>query len=141
MTRAARPRRVGCPAGFPFYWATVLATFALGTAAGDMTAATFGWGYLSSGIVFALVLLLSAALYARTPLSRVFLFWFAYVFTRPFGASFADWFGKDHRLGGLALGDGPVSAVLTVVILAVVAHLARGRGTTRLEPAIAVRAE
>ncbi len=124
-----------------FYWATVLATFALGTAAGDMTAATFGWGYLSSGIVFAVVLLIPAVLYARTALSRVFLFWFAYVFTRPFGASFADWFGKDHRLRGLALGDGLVSAVLTVMILAVVAYLARGARATRLEPAIAARAE
>jgi uncharacterized membrane-anchored protein len=120
-----------------FYWATVLATFALGTAAGDMTAATFGWGYLSSGIFFAVVLVIPAVLYARTSLSPVFLFWFAYVFTRPFGASFADWFGKDHRLGALALGDGPVSAVLTVLIGAVVAYLARMARSSAFEPALA----
>jgi uncharacterized membrane-anchored protein len=120
-----------------FYWAAVLATFALGTAAGDMTAATFGWGYLSSGVFFGVVLLIPAALYAGTDLSPVFVFWFAYVFTRPFGASFADWLGKDHRLGGLNLGDGPVSAVLVVLIVAVVAHLARGSRPSRLEPAIA----
>jgi uncharacterized membrane-anchored protein len=120
-----------------FYWAAVLATFALGTAAGDMTAATLGWGYLSSGLFFAVVLLVPAILYARTTISPVFLFWFAYVFTRPLGASFADWFGKDRHLGGLALGDGPVSAVVTVAILAVVARLAYQSGTPRLEPAIA----
>jgi uncharacterized membrane-anchored protein len=120
-----------------FYWATVLATFALGTAAGDMTAATFGWGYLSSGLFFGLVLVIPAVLYARTTLSPVFLFWFAYVFTRPFGASFADWFGKDHHLGGLALGDGPVSAVLALAIVGVVAYLARSVVSSRFEPAVA----
>ncbi|MEA2214251.1 MAG: hypothetical protein QOF83_4199 [Solirubrobacteraceae bacterium] len=119
-----------------FYWATVLATFALGTATGDMTAGTLGWGYLSSGLFFALVLLIPAALYARTALSPVFLFWFAYVFTRPFGASFADWLGKDRHLGGLALGDGPVSGVLTLLILAAVAYLARGVQGARLDPAV-----
>jgi uncharacterized membrane-anchored protein len=121
-----------------FYWATVLVTFALGTAAGDMTAATLGWGYLSSGLFFAVVLLVPAILYARTSISTVFLFWFAYVFTRPFGASFADYFGKDKHLGGLALGDGAVSAVLAILIVATVAHLAR-TGAVRLEPAVAGR--
>jgi uncharacterized membrane-anchored protein len=103
-----------------FYWATVLATFALGTAAGDMTATTFGWGYLASGIVFAFVVAVPAVLYLRTRINRILLFWFAYVFTRPFGASFADWLGKDRRLGGLGLGDGTVAAILTVLIVAVV---------------------
>jgi uncharacterized membrane-anchored protein len=103
-----------------FYWATVLATFALGTAAGDMTASTFGWGYLASGLVFAFVVAVPAVLYARTQINRIFLFWFAYVFTRPFGASFADWLGKDRHLGGLGLGDGTVAAILTVLIVAVV---------------------
>jgi uncharacterized membrane-anchored protein len=107
-----------------FYWATVLATFALGTASGDMTASTFGWGYLDSAIVFAVVLAIPALLYGRTAINRIFLFWFAYVFTRPFGASIADWLGKDRRLGGLALGDGTVAAVLTVLIVGVVAYVA-----------------
>jgi uncharacterized membrane-anchored protein len=114
------------------YWATVLATFALGTAAGDMTASTFGWGYLDSAIVFAFVLAIPALLYARTAINRIFLFWFAYVFTRPFGASIADWLGKDRRLGGLALGDGTVAAVLTVLIVGVVAYVAStGRDVQR----------
>jgi uncharacterized membrane-anchored protein len=116
-----------------FYWATVLATFALGTAAGDMTASTFGWGYLASGIVFAFVVAVPAVLYARTRINRIFLFWFAYVFTRPFGASFADWLGKDRRLGGLALGDGIVAAILTVLIFAVVWFVASTGRDVRVE--------
>jgi uncharacterized membrane-anchored protein len=108
-----------------FYWAAVLATFALGTAAGDMTATTFGWGYLTSGLVFAAVVAIPALLYWRTSLNRIFLFWFAYVFTRPFGASFADWLGKDRRLGGLAVGDGPVSVALAAAIVAVVIYMVK----------------
>jgi uncharacterized membrane-anchored protein len=50
-------------------------------------------------------------------------FWFAYIVTRPLGASFADWFSKRHAVGGLALGDGTVSAVLSVVIVGLVAYL------------------
>jgi len=89
-----------------FYWVTVLATFALGTATGDMSAVTFGWGYLASGVVFAFVLSPAALAYWRSGINRILLFWFAYIFTRPFGASFADRLGKTHNLRGLALGDG-----------------------------------
>lgn len=123
-----------------FYWSTVLATFALGTAAGDMTATTFGWGYLASGIVFAFVVAVPAVLYLRTRINRIFLFWFAYVFTRPFGASFADWLGKDRRLGGLALGDGTVAAILTVLIVVVVWFVTSTGRDVRVEaPALAAQ--
>jgi uncharacterized membrane-anchored protein len=116
-----------------FYWAAVLSTFALGTAAGDMTATTFGWGYLASGLVFAGVLAIPALAYATTQVNRIFLFWFAYIFTRPFGASFADYFGKSRALGGRGLGDGPVSLVLAALMLAVVVHLARIAPRARVE--------
>jgi uncharacterized membrane-anchored protein len=119
-----------------FYWAAVLATFALGTAAGDMTATTFGWGYLASGLVFAGVVAIPAILYWRTRLNRIFLFWFAYVFTRPLGASFADWLGKDRHLRGLGLGDGPVSLVLAAVIVCVVIYVARTGLDVQAEAAV-----
>lgn len=122
-----------------FYWATVLATFALGTAAGDMTATTFGWGYLASGLVFAGVLGLSAIAYGLTHINRVLLFWFAYIFTRPFGASFADWFGKSRALGGLGWGDGTVSLLLVLAMVGMVAYLARSAPRPRLD-AVAVQA-
>ena len=106
-----------------FYWATVMATFALGTAAGDMTATSLHLGYLVSGLVFAGLISVPALAYRFVNLNATFSFWFAYVVTRPLGASFADWMGKGHHVGGLDWGDGPVATSLTVLIIAVVAFL------------------
>ncbi len=113
-----------------FYWAAVMATFALGTAAGDLTAVTFGLGYLASGVVFAAVITIPAVSYWRFGLNPVFAFWFAYVVTRPLGASFADWMGVSQVRGGLDLGTGPVSLVLALLIAGLVAYLTvAGRAT------------
>ena len=109
-----------------FYWATVMATFALGTAAGDMTAATLGLGYLASGILFGLLFAVPAVGYRFLGLNAIASFWFAYVVTRPLGASFADWFGKS-ALGGLGFGDATVSLVLTLLIVGFVAYLTMSR--------------
>jgi uncharacterized membrane-anchored protein len=117
-----------------FYWATVMATFALGTAVGDMTASTFGLGYLSSGILFGvLILLVTVGHYVaksilsaeHRPQSRnaVLAFWLAYILTRPLGASFADWMGKSPTIGGLGGGDGPVSLTLLVIIVCFVGYV------------------
>jgi uncharacterized membrane-anchored protein len=106
-----------------FYWAAVLATFAMGTAAGDLTAYTAHLGFFSSGLIFAAVLALPALGYWLFRLKSIFAFWFAYVMTRPLGASFADWTGKAHSFGGLAWGDGPVAATLAVLIIALVIYL------------------
>ncbi len=106
-----------------FYWATVMATFALGTAAGDLTATTLGFGYLASGLMFAAAIAVPAVGYRWLGFGEVFAFWFAYILTRPLGASFADWLGKPHRVGGLGLGDGPVSLVLAIAIVGCVAYL------------------
>lgn len=105
-----------------FYWATVIATFALGTAVGDMTAATLNLGYLLSGILFAIVFVIPGIGYWRFGWNKIFSFWFAYIITRPLGASFADWFGKSY-LGGLGLGDTKVSLVLTILIIIFVIYL------------------
>ena len=105
-----------------FYWATVLATFALGTAAGDMTAATLGLGYFASGVLFAILFAIPALAYKLFGLNEIVAFWFAYIMTRPLGASFADWFAKPY-LGGLGLGDEKVSLVLTILIIFFVAYV------------------
>lgn len=118
-----------------FYWATVIATFALGTAAGDMTADTFGWGYFTSGVVFGAIIVLVGVVYfviARDvprerrydATSTVAAFWFAYILTRPLGASFADWFGKPPEKTGLGVGDGTVGLVMLALIVVVVTFLA-----------------
>ncbi|HUC96058.1 MAG TPA: hypothetical protein VMR16_00110 [Candidatus Saccharimonadales bacterium] len=105
-----------------FYWATVLATFALGTAAGDLTAYTFKLGFLLSAGIFIFIFIIPCILYWRLHFNPIFTFWFAYIFTRPIGASFADWFSKPVSVGGLGLGDLSVSVVLFVLIIILVAY-------------------
>jgi uncharacterized membrane-anchored protein len=109
-----------------FYWATVVSTFALGTAAGDLTASTFNLGYLNSGILFGILFAIPAIAYLVFGLNEIFAFWFAYIITRPLGASFADWFGKS-ALGGLGFGDAKVTIVLTILIVLFVAYIAISR--------------
>jgi uncharacterized membrane-anchored protein len=110
-----------------FYWAAVLATFALGTAAGDMTARTLGLGFLASGVLFAVLMLLPAVAYRSRLLGGVAAFWTAYVLTRPLGASFADYLGQPPSHGGLGVGTGTVALTLSVLIVACVALLSYTR--------------
>jgi uncharacterized membrane-anchored protein len=115
-----------------FYWATVMTTFALGTATGDLTAVTLHLGYLASGVLFAVLIAIPALAYRWLRMNAVLAFWSAYVLTRPLGASFADWMGVSHRRGGLNLGTGPVSLVLAALIVALVVYLSMThRHTTR----------
>lgn len=107
-----------------FYWVTILTTFALGTAAGDMTATNMHLGYLFSGMLFALLIAVPALAYWLFGLNDIFAFWSAYIITRPLGASFADWMGVPHDRGGLGLGTGSVSLGLTIIILGLVGYLA-----------------
>ena len=107
-----------------FYWAAVVATFALGTAAGDLTAYTLHLGYFLSIVLFTIVILIPAIGYWRFGWSPILAFWFAYVVTRPLGASFADWMGKPKADGGLGWGQGTVSLVLTALIVGFVWYLA-----------------
>jgi uncharacterized membrane-anchored protein len=107
-----------------FYWGAVVATFAMGTAVGDLTATTFGLGYLASGLLFAALIAIPAIGYWRFQWNPILSFWLAYVATRPLGASFADWMGKPHNAGGLGWGDGPVAIGLSIAIFCLVAFLA-----------------
>ncbi len=107
-----------------FYWAAVVATFAMGTALGDLTATTLHLGYLASGFLFAGVIAIPAIGFWLLRWNAIFSFWFAYVATRPLGASFADWMGKPQSVGGLGWGDGSVAIVLTLIIFVLVAFLA-----------------
>jgi uncharacterized membrane-anchored protein len=107
-----------------FYWATVLATFALGTAFGDYTATSLNIGYLPSGILFVSLIMLPAVGWWRFGANPIVSFWFAYVITRPLGASFADWMDASRHHSGLALGTGPVALGLAVVMVGFIAYLA-----------------
>ncbi len=110
-----------------FYWAAVLATFAMGTAAGDLAAYTANLGFLSAGILFAVVFAIPGLAYRFAGLNAIFAFWFAYVLTRPLGASFADWLGKSRHAHGLGYGDGPVAFVLAAIIVVLVGYLTVSR--------------
>jgi len=107
-----------------FYWATVLATFAMGTATGDMTAKTLNLGYLASGIWFSIAFAAVAVAHWKFRLNPILAFWVAYVLTRPVGASFADYIAFPHSVGGLGVGHGPVALVLTAMIVILVGYLA-----------------
>jgi len=118
-----------------FYWAAVLTAFALGTATGDLTAITMHLGYFSAGVMFAAVIAVPALAWWRFRMNAIFAFWFAYIVTRPLGASLADWTGKPRSAGGIALGDGPVSLCLTILIVGFVGYLAVTRMDIAGEPA------
>jgi uncharacterized membrane-anchored protein len=114
-----------------FYWATVMATFALGTALGDLTAYTWKIGFFSSFVLFLVVIAIPAVAHWKLGMGSVFAFWFAYTVTRPLGASLADWLGIQHRFGGLDWGRGTVAILLTVPILIAVTYMA----VTRIDKA------
>jgi uncharacterized membrane-anchored protein len=109
-----------------FYWLTVLATFALGTAAGDLSASTLGLGYLSSGFLFMGLIAIPALGYWLFGLNEILAFWLAYILTRPLGASFADWMSKSRAVGGLGWGDGRVAISLTIIIIVCVIYMSFG---------------
>jgi uncharacterized membrane-anchored protein len=107
-----------------YYWLTVLATFALGTAAGDLTATEMHLGFFASGVIFGIAILVPLVAW-RLGLNAVAAFWIAYVLTRPLGASVADWLGKEHKIGGgLGYGDGTVAGIALVIIAILVAYVA-----------------
>ncbi len=117
-----------------FYWTTILFTFALGTASGDLVAEKFGLGYLTSlGIFAGLIALVTIGHYVAKGVmvaehrhqstNAVLAFWLAYILTRPLGASIGDFLSQARADGGLGLGTTATSAIFLVAILALVVYL------------------
>jgi uncharacterized membrane-anchored protein len=106
-----------------FYWATVFATFALGTALGDFTATTLGLGYLSSVVLFFVAIMVPAIAW-RFGLNAITAFWWAYVLTRPLGASVSDYVSKAPSISGLGFGDGRTAVIAALAVAVGVAFLA-----------------
>jgi len=108
-----------------FYWLAVLATFALGTSAGDLTATSLGLGFAGSIVLFAALMCLPALGWWRLGLNPIVAFWCAYVLTRPLGASISDWLGKPSSFGGgLGIGDGTVTLIGLALFVVLVAFVA-----------------
>jgi uncharacterized membrane-anchored protein len=106
-----------------FYWFAVLFTFALGTAAGDLTAESLHLGYWKSGLVFGALIGLVYLAHRVFRLNAILAFWIAYILTRPLGASTGDYLSQDRHAGGLGLGTVVTSAIFLLTILGVVSYL------------------
>jgi len=106
-----------------FYWAAVFATFALGTAAGDLTAISLNLGFFASAALFAGMMAVPAIAWWRGWINPVLAFWAAYIVTRPLGASLADGFSKPPSASGLGLGDPAVSLIALAIFIALVAYV------------------
>ncbi len=105
------------PKAEAFYWVTIMFSQTLGTALGDWTADTEGLGYGGSALIFGALLALTAAAHYWTKLSSTFLFWSAFILTRPLGAVVGDFLDKPVDHGGLALSRYTASAVLFILII------------------------
>jgi uncharacterized membrane-anchored protein len=121
--------RVDNPKSEAFYWAAITLSQTLGTALGDQIADTSGLGYEGGALVFAAGLAVLAILYYRTDVSRVLLFWAAFILTRPLGATVGDFLDKPVSDGGLAFSRPIASAVIAALILAAVAILPQRPGS------------
>jgi uncharacterized membrane-anchored protein len=120
-----------------FYWATVMATFALGTAVGDWTAETLGLGFLASGLMFGIAMAVPAIAHRWAGVNAILAFWTAYVLTRPLGASFADWLAVPPSHGGLGLGTLLTTIITSAMIFVLVAYLAISRSDAEHPEALA----
>jgi uncharacterized membrane-anchored protein len=119
---------VSTPKVEAFYWATITFSQTLGTALGDWLADTRGFGYERGALVFSAALLVVVALYFWTAVSRVTLFWVAFILTRPLGATVGDFIDKPVADGGLAWSRPLASAVLAAVIVALLIVLPQRPG-------------
>ncbi|MGH3381187.1 MAG: COG4705 family protein [Actinoallomurus sp.] len=107
-----------------FYWATILFTFALGTAAGDLVSEKLSLGYLVAAAIFGGLIAIVAFSHLGFKVNAILAFWIAYILTRPFGASIGDYLSQAPGDGGLGLGTVVTSALFLVTILVLVVYLA-----------------
>ena len=120
---------VNTPKVETFYWAAITFSQTLGTALGDWMADTTGLGYEGGALVFAAGLAVLAGLYFWSNVSRVLLFWAAFILTRPLGATLGDFLDKPRDHGGLALSRPLASAVIAAIILACILLLPQRPGS------------
>lgn len=110
-----------------FYWAAILFTFALGTAAGDLASEGLSLGYGNAAMIFGAAIGLATAAYYVLGMNAILAFWIAYILTRPLGASLGDLLSQPTANGGFALGTVVTSAIFLITILGVVAYMTFSR--------------
>ncbi|MDC7767106.1 MULTISPECIES: COG4705 family protein [Priestia] len=106
-----------------FYWLTILFTFALGTAVGDLYSEQLGFGYLKTGVTVIIIIGCIFLAY-KSKLNGILAFWIAYILTRPLGASLGDYLSQTKVNGGLGLGTTVTSVIFLIAILAIIVFLA-----------------
>lgn len=106
-----------------FYWLTILFTFALGTAVGDLYSETLALGYLTTGIIVLIIIALAFVAWKYIGIDPILGFWVAYIFTRPLGASLGDFLSQPAQYGGLDLGATTTSIIFLAAILITVIFL------------------
>jgi uncharacterized membrane-anchored protein len=111
-----------------FYWTAITFSQTLGTALGDWVADTHGFGYVNAAYVFGSLLLLVTLLYFRTKVSKVLLFWTAFILTRPLGAVVGDFLDKPFAKGGLNISRPMISLLLLGSIIVLIAVLPQRAG-------------
>lgn len=114
---------INTPARERYYWLAIFTTFALGTAAGDLTAEALGWGYALAAVIFGALIAATTVAHFAFRLNGVAAFWIAYVLTRPFGAALGDLLSQPAAQGGLGFGPAVVSLAFSVAIALMVAYL------------------
>ena len=124
-----------------WYWLTVLITFALGTAAGDLIAERLRFGYATSMLLFAAVIVVVTIAHLRFGLNAVFAFWAAYIVTRPLGASIGDLLSQPADSGGLSIGTTWTSAAFLLVIVVLVGYLTVTRRDVTAPESVRTRAD
>lgn len=120
-----------------FYWLTILFTFALGTAVGDLYSEQLGFGYLNTGIGVVIIIALVFLAYKFLKFDGVLAFWVAYILTRPLGASIGDYLSQSKVNGGLGLGTTVTSVIFLIAILTIIVFLAVSKIDTNVKSDIA----
>lgn len=113
-----------------FYWLAVLATFALGTAAGDYVSEALGVGYLITGVLFGAIIAAVAFAHFVLKMNAILAFWLAYIFTRPLGASFGDLLSQPTEYGGMGFGTIVTSIMFLTAIVGIVIYMTVMRGSS-----------
>lgn len=116
-----------------FYWGAILCTFALGTAAGDLSTEALGWGFKLGVIVFCALIALTGTAY-RFGLNSVLAFWITYILTRPLGASLGDLLSQSQEYGGVGLGAVKTSILFLSIILFIVLILSVNQNRSEENP-------
>ncbi|WP_366184128.1 hypothetical protein [Flavobacterium ovatum] len=109
-----------------YYWVAILFSNSLGTAFGDYLSDNIGLSYLHGAMITGAIILMVIALHYYTKINHILLFWIAFVFTRPFGATFGDFLTKPLSKGGLDLGTLPASLV-SIVLMGILIYISHNQ--------------